>query len=563
MEGLKGMFKGKGKGASSSRGTQGKVTSSSHLIPTQDDFVDTQHFPTIPLDLDQELFSGTQEDFNDTPTNVDDNTPTSAHSIEIPHIPPNMRRGPEKRPLKSDAWTFFDRDVENQVAICKICKNVLKFKTGKGHGGTGGLIRHVVSAHPARHAQYQASKPGAQTSAPSGQGSHTDTVTDQVQGQINLMTGGIACSKYNKHRDREAISKLVVVEGLPFSFPSSPDFIHYIRDIYNPAFNGFPRSTVKRDVYKFAHEYQQYLHFSLYHFNGKVSITSDIGRSTNDHDYLTGSVPYQEVINEDAHEDLLKYWRRNEKTFPTLSLMARDVLNIQASSTASESTFSAGRYQIGDHRHSLAETAWKLQYYSEIGYERSGEGNCEQHQEQQTWCQGNNHSCNHLLHSQFQGEGLNPRNTTDVGPNFDGKYLHKILREELGETRLHQTLTNVIIPSFDINNLLPTIFFKLEALIALSTVTKRAAELDLSFAKIKPLDVKRILLLSLGTGAANYEGKYKAKEVTKWGAKEWLKQGDTTPIVDIMSAASHAMIDDFTSTIYHALDDGNNYLRFK
>ncbi|KAJ8548896.1 hypothetical protein K7X08_029877 [Anisodus acutangulus] len=68
------------------QGNQGKGTSSSHLISTQDDFVDTQHFPTIPLDLDQKLFSGTQEDFNldddldDIPTNVDDNTPTSAPS---------------------------------------------------------------------------------------------------------------------------------------------------------------------------------------------------------------------------------------------------------------------------------------------------------------------------------------------------------------------------------------------------------------------------------------------------------------------------------------------------
>ncbi|KAK4354149.1 hypothetical protein RND71_026343 [Anisodus tanguticus] len=35
-------------------------------------------------------------------------------------------------------------------------------------------------------------------------------------------------------------------------------------------------------------------------------------------------------------------------------MMTRDDLNIQASSTASESAFSAGRYQIGDHRHSLA-----------------------------------------------------------------------------------------------------------------------------------------------------------------------------------------------------------------
>ncbi|KAK4357226.1 hypothetical protein RND71_022836 [Anisodus tanguticus] len=94
-------------------GQQGKGTSSSHLIPTHDDFVDTQHFPTIPLDLDQELFYETQEDFNldddldDIPTNVDDNTPTSAPSTEIPPIPPSMRRGSEqiqktkKRPRKN------------------------------------------------------------------------------------------------------------------------------------------------------------------------------------------------------------------------------------------------------------------------------------------------------------------------------------------------------------------------------------------------------------------------------------------------------------------------------
>ncbi|KAK4352175.1 hypothetical protein RND71_027693 [Anisodus tanguticus] len=33
--------------------------------------------------------------------------------------------------------------------------------------------------------------------------------------------------------------------------------------------------------------------------------------------------------------------------------MARDVLNIQASSTASESVFSTRKFQIGEHRHSL------------------------------------------------------------------------------------------------------------------------------------------------------------------------------------------------------------------
>ncbi|KAK4368729.1 hypothetical protein RND71_012521 [Anisodus tanguticus] len=328
MEGIRGMFKGKGKTSSSRGDNQGNGTYSSHLIPTQDDFVDTQHFPTIPLDLDEELFSGTQEDFNldddldDTPTNVDHNTPTSAPSTEIPLIPPSMRRGPAKRPLKLDAWTFFDRDVENQVAICKICKNVLKFKTGKGHGGTGGLIRHVVSAHPARYTQYQASKPGAQTPAPSGQGSHTDTIPDQVQGQINPMTGGIVGSKCNKHRDREAISKLVVVEenasNLPASIPSSSS----------------STQPHKRHVVSAA---------SIESLRNRMcGRTSTNQISELDIFILQGSVPYQEVINEDGHEDLFEIlWRGNEKTFPTLSLMARDVLNIQASSIASESVFYA------------------------------------------------------------------------------------------------------------------------------------------------------------------------------------------------------------------------------
>ncbi|KAK4368970.1 hypothetical protein RND71_012762 [Anisodus tanguticus] len=70
-------------------------------------------------------------------------------------------------------------------------------------------------------------------------------------------------------------------------------------------------------------------------------------------DIYKGSIPYQTVVNEEGREDLLKYWRGNAKTFPTLSMMARDVLNIPASSTASERVFSAGRYQIGEHIHSL------------------------------------------------------------------------------------------------------------------------------------------------------------------------------------------------------------------
>ncbi|KAH9711825.1 Patatin-like protein 3 [Citrus sinensis] len=45
-----------------------------------------------------------------------------------------------------------------------------------------------------------------------------------------------------------------------------------------------------------------------------------------------------------------------------------------------------------------------------------------------------------------------------MGSKYDGKYLHKVIKEDLKDTKLHQTLTNVVIPTFDIKKLQPTIF---------------------------------------------------------------------------------------------------------
>ncbi|KAF6173860.1 hypothetical protein GIB67_039811 [Kingdonia uniflora] len=48
------------------------------------------------------------------------------------------------------------------------------------------------------------------------------------------------------------------------------------------------------------------------------------------------------------------------------------------------------------------------------------------------------------------------------GPKYDGKYLHSLIKENLGGTRLRHTLTNVVIPTFDIKRLQPTIFSSFE-----------------------------------------------------------------------------------------------------
>lgn len=51
-----------------------------------------------------------------------------------------------------------------------------------------------------------------------------------------------------------------------------------------------------------------------------------------------------------------------------------------------------------------------------------------------------------------------------TGPKYGGKYLHKVIKEKLGGTHLHETLTNVVIPAFDIKNMQPTIFSTYEVL---------------------------------------------------------------------------------------------------
>ncbi|KAL5982419.1 hypothetical protein ACLOJK_016490 [Asimina triloba] len=49
------------------------------------------------------------------------------------------------------------------------------------------------------------------------------------------------------------------------------------------------------------------------------------------------------------------------------------------------------------------------------------------------------------------------------GPKYNGNYLHALVREKLGNTKLQQSLTNVVVPTSDIKSLQPTIFSTYEA----------------------------------------------------------------------------------------------------
>ncbi|KAF3339454.1 patatin-like protein 2 [Carex littledalei] len=204
------------------------------------------------------------------------------------------------------------------------------------------------------------------------------------------------------------------------------------------------------------------------------------------------------------------------------------------------------------------------------------------------------------------------------GPRYDGKYLHNIIRKNLGNTRLHQTVTNIVIPTFDIKRLQPTIFSTYEvrndkklknallsdiiigtsaaptylpahyfttenshgsmrefnlidggvaannpALVAMGEVTKQVIKENPDFFPMKPMDYRRFLVISLGTGSSKGEDRYSAKLAKGWGVFGWLLSRGSTPLVDVFTQASADMVDIHISVAFQALHSKQNYLRIQ
>ncbi|KAM5565662.1 patatin-like protein 2 [Rosa sericea] len=204
------------------------------------------------------------------------------------------------------------------------------------------------------------------------------------------------------------------------------------------------------------------------------------------------------------------------------------------------------------------------------------------------------------------------------GPKYDGEYLHKIVREKLGDIRLNKTLANVVIPTFDIKRLQPVIFSSYEvkkndsldallsdicigtsaaptylpahhfetqnsrtgearefnlidgamaannpALVAINEVTKEIHQGNTDFFPMRPTEYGRFLVISLGTGSGKCEEKYEAANAAKWGVLGWLTSGGSCPLVDVFTQASSDMVDFHLATVFQALHSEKNYLRIQ
>ncbi|XP_078441347.1 patatin-like protein 2 [Wolffia australiana] len=197
------------------------------------------------------------------------------------------------------------------------------------------------------------------------------------------------------------------------------------------------------------------------------------------------------------------------------------------------------------------------------------------------------------------------------GPKYDGKYLREIIYKKLGNVKLSHTLTNLVIPAFDIKNLQPTIFSSFAvkcgegldvnlADVCISTsaaptylpahyfdaLTPRGGKrefnlIDGGVAANNPallairdankttkyknssrLNFAKVVLISLGTGTT-HSPKYDALAAAKWGLTGWLLNQGSNPLIDVFTQASVDMVDLYISSIFQNLHFEENYLRIQ
>ncbi|KAK2967545.1 hypothetical protein RJ640_030416, partial [Escallonia rubra] len=203
------------------------------------------------------------------------------------------------------------------------------------------------------------------------------------------------------------------------------------------------------------------------------------------------------------------------------------------------------------------------------------------------------------------------------GPKYDGKYLRTLTKGLLGDLTIRQTLTDVVIPAFDIKRLQPVIFttddgkahvsknaflsdicistsaaptflpahyFEMKdeqgktrnydlvdggvaannpTQMAITHVTKEIMMGNFQFVQLDPMDTARMLVLSLGTGLPKHEEKYTAAAAAKWGLLNWVYENGAAPLLDIYFDASSDLVDFHVSTLFQAFKSEKNYLRIQ
>ncbi|MED6219215.1 hypothetical protein PIB30_033829 [Stylosanthes scabra] len=224
-----------------------------------------------------------------------------------------------------------------------------------------------------------------------------------------------------------------------------------------------------------------------------------------------------------------------------------------------------------------------------------------------------------------EGQQIFPPNTPDppiwkIGPKHDGEYLHSRLKQELGSIRLAHAFTKVVIPTFDIMRISPTIFssYKVEqaqykylnallsdiciatsaaptilpayhfevetdntltefdmidgglsagnpTLVALSEIgQERDKNPELYPMMASSDDYSNVLVVSLGCGvqAASHRPGFSATTVNGWTLTQWARLlNGRRPLTEFSYDGAMDTMDYYIFSVFKAHNAQNNYLR--
>ncbi|CAJ1948048.1 unnamed protein product, partial [Sphenostylis stenocarpa] len=161
------------------------------------------------------------------------------------------------------------------------------------------------------------------------------------------------------------------------------------------------------------------------------------------------------------------------------------------------------------------------------------------------------------------------------GPIFDGQYLHNITRELLKDTRLNQTLTKVVIPTFDLKRQKAVLFssYKLEsapylnALLSDICISTSAAPVYLPPYYFVNDGVEFNMIdggatagnpCCLGTGTTNIKEIYDVQMAATWNLLDWITKG-----IGLLGGGSTTMIELYLASLFLGFQHDNTYLRIE
>ncbi|VFQ59158.1 unnamed protein product [Cuscuta campestris] len=193
-------------------------------------------------------------------------------------------------------------------------------------------------------------------------------------------------------------------------------------------------------------------------------------------------------------------------------------------------------------------------------------------------------------------------------PMYDGAYLHQKIRSMVKDTKLNQTLTNVVIPAYDVRRLKTVVFSSLQARRDASKnpklsdvcISSSAAPVyfpphsfelqssegieefnlvdggvaannpvllairEAARAYKVPLKPESFMILSLGTGSCRGDHMDRIGDPSSWGAMKWLLIPQGTPrITDVFMGASDEMLEVYTDMVLEGASCPDNYLRIQ